>query len=279
MNVPWCRLVFLWVGFVACARGAAADGLQAMEFTVDGVARTALVYTPPGAAGARRPLVFVFHGHGGNSRNAVNRFGINREWPEAISVYPQGLNTPGRLTDPEGKEPGWQKDVGDQGDRDLHFFDALLARITKDYPVDAGRIYCTGHSNGGGFTYLLWLARPQVFAAVAACSGAARFVTRLPPKPAMILFGREDELIPFETQEKMIAAVRRVNGCGAAGEPWQGVGTLYPSAGGTPLATVRLPGRPCHGPGGTGVDRPVLPRASRHGGGETAGVLNGPPPG
>ena len=242
MSISWRWLLFSWVGFAACAHGASADGLQPMEFTVDGVIRTALVYVPPGAAGARLPLVFAFHGHGGTSQNAVNKFGLIRAWPGAISVYPQGLNTPGKLTDPEGQRPGWQNAEGQLGDRDLHFFDAMLARMKKDYPVDAGRIYCTGHSNGGGFTYLLWLTRPQVFAAVAACSGASRFVTQLPPKPAMILAGRADELIPFETQEKMIAAVRRVNGCGSAGEPWQGVGTLYPSADGTPLVTFVYPG-------------------------------------
>ena len=242
MNIPWRWLVFLWAGFASLAHGASADGLQSMEFTVDGVTRTALVYVPPGATGASLPLVFVFHGHGGTSHNALNKFALNREWPGAISVYPQGLNTPGKLTDPEGKVPGWQKAEGEQGDRDLHFFDALLARLKKEYPVDASRIYCTGHSNGGGFTYLLWKARPQVFVAVAPCSGASRDVLQVPPKPAMILAGRADELVKFETQEKMIAAVRRVNGCAGSGEPWQGVGTLYPSASGTPLVTFVYPG-------------------------------------
>ncbi|MEI9864297.1 MAG: hypothetical protein WDN00_07025 [Limisphaerales bacterium] len=45
----------------------------------------------------------------------------------------------------------------------MKFFDAVLARLKQDYKVDAKRIYCTGHSNGGGFTYLLWLARGDVF--------------------------------------------------------------------------------------------------------------------
>jgi polyhydroxybutyrate depolymerase len=140
-------------------RGAEADGFQQMSFTVDGVVRTALIYVPPTAKTASTPLVFVFHGHGGNSHQAARSFGINREWPEAISVYMQGLDTPGQLTDPQGNSPGWQAAIGDQGDRDLKFFDVVLARLKQDYVVDAKRIYCTGHSNGGGLTYLLWLAR------------------------------------------------------------------------------------------------------------------------
>lgn len=242
MNIPWRFLILALVGFGTLANGAPADGLQTMDFTVDGVSRSALVYAPPGAKSEPLPVVFVFHGHGGTSRNALNTFGINRLWPEAISVYPQGLNTPGQLTDPDGVRSGWQKAVGDQGDRDLHFFDALLTQLKKDYPVDPRRIYCTGHSNGGGFTYLLWLARPDVFAAVAPCSGAARYVTQLPPKPAMILGGQNDELVKFEWQEKMMEVVRRINGCDATGEPWQKVGTIYPSKSGTPVVTFTYPG-------------------------------------
>ena len=49
----------------------------------------------------------------------------------------------------------------------------MLTTLKKDYRVDEKRIYATGHSNGGGFTYLLWAARGDVFAAVAPCAAAA----------------------------------------------------------------------------------------------------------
>ncbi len=130
------------------ARGAEAGVFQQMSFTVDGVARTALVYVPSTARTTSTPLVFVFHGHGGSAQQAARSFAMDRQWPEAISVYMQGLDTPGQLTDSQGNRPGWQAAIGDQGDRDLKFFDAVLARLKRDYDVDAKRIYCTGHSNG-----------------------------------------------------------------------------------------------------------------------------------
>src|SRR5436190_19956962 len=111
------------------------------------------------------PVVFAFHGHGGSMRNAARSFGYHALWPEAIVVYLQGLNTPGRLTDPDGKKPGWQSGIGDQGDGDLKFFDAVLTSLRQDYRVNEKRVYATGHSNGGGFTYLLWAARGDRFAA------------------------------------------------------------------------------------------------------------------
>jgi polyhydroxybutyrate depolymerase len=68
----------------------------------------------------------------------------------------------------------WQKTFGDQNDRDLKFFDAVLATLKKDCRIDEKRVYATGHSNGGAFTYLLWAARGDVFAAVAPCAAAAK---------------------------------------------------------------------------------------------------------
>ena len=228
-------LVLPVLGFRPCA---AAD-LRSLELSVDGVQRTALVYVPETLPndGGKVPLVFVFHGHGGGSRATVGGFATNQLWPEAISVYPQGLDTKS-ITDPEGVRTGWQHAVGDYGDRDLHFVDALLARLATDYPVDAKRIYCTGHSNGGGFTYLLWLAKPEVFAAVAPCSSAAIYSPQLTAKPALICGGKSDPLVKFEWQQMEVAALQKVNGCEAKGEQWEDdKGTIYSSKGGTPLVT------------------------------------------
>ena len=237
MNILRCLAVLILSGVGTVASGAPAEGLQTLEMTVDGVTRTALLYVPPDANRGSLPVVFVFHGHGGTSRNAVNTFGFNRRWPEAISVYPQGLNIPS-ITDPDGVRAGWQHGVGEVGDRDLHFFDALLARLQKDDAVDAKRVYATGHSNGGGFTYLLWKARPEMFAAVAPCSAAAKYSPELTPKPALICGGKQDPIVKFAWQELELDALQKVNGCDPQGVPWaDGQGTLYPSKGGTPLAT------------------------------------------
>jgi len=240
MIKQFCLLISLLL--FACSFARAADGLQPMSFTVDGVVRTALVYVPPAAKTNLTPLVFVFHGHGGNSRQVARSFHIETEWPEAIVVYMQGLPTRGQLTDPQGTRPGWQAAVGDDGDRDLKFFDAVLARLKQDYDVDAKRIYGTGHSNGGGFTYLLWLARGDVFAAVAPCAAVAKYATQLKPKPVMHIAGEKDPLVKFAWQEKMMATVRKVDGCSATGEPWASECTLYPSKSGTPVVTFIHPG-------------------------------------
>lgn len=218
------------------------QGFQRLEFTIEGVIREALVYVPPGAKTSKTPLIFVFHGHGGNARQVARGFAMNREWPDAISVYMQGLPTPGAITDPEGKLPGWQARAGGQGDRDLKFFDAALAKLKQDYQVDEKRIYSTGHSNGGAFTYLLWAERGEVLAAVAPSAAAFPNVRKLKPKPAMHLAGEKDPLVKYQWQKAMMEAVRKLNGCAAEGKAWAEQCTVYPSKNGTPTVTFIYPG-------------------------------------
>lgn len=217
--------------FAAVCLLAADPEPTRLTWTIDGVDREAIVYAPNGARTAANsattkaetlPLVFAFHGHGGTARHAARSFHIQTEWPEAMVVYMQGLPTPGAITDPEGKRSGWQKQIGAEGDRDLKFFDAVLATLKKDYKVDASRIYSTGHSNGGAFTYQLWAARPGTFAAIApsAAAGVMRFRDKLTPCPCLIFAGRDDPLVKFAWQESSMKIVREVNGCGDEAKPW-----------------------------------------------------------
>jgi polyhydroxybutyrate depolymerase len=220
----------------------AAEALTRSEWKVEGIDREALVYVPAAAKTAPSPVIFAFHGHGGTMRNAARNFAYHTHWPEAIAVYMQGLNSPGVLTDPEGKKPGWQRTVGDQNDRDLKFFDAVLATLKKDYQVDEKRIYATGHSNGGAFVYVLWSARGEVFAAVAPCAAPLRpTLKNLKPKPVLLATGEKDQLVRFAWQERSIEALKKLNKVGE-GTPWGKFCTLYPSSTGTPLVTYIHPG-------------------------------------
>jgi polyhydroxybutyrate depolymerase len=227
---------------LSALRTPAADAPARREWNVDGVTREALVYAPPRARTNATPLLFAFHGHGGSMNNAARSFSYHTLSPDAIVVYPQGLNTPGRLTDPEGKKAGWQFAVGEQEDRDLKFFDAMIESLEKDFKVDAKRIYGTGHSNGGGFTYLLWAARGEMFAAVAPCAAAApALLGKLKPKPVLHLAGENDPLVKFSWQKQTIDGLLKLNQCGE-GKPWEKSCTLYPSKIETPVVTYIHPG-------------------------------------
>jgi polyhydroxybutyrate depolymerase len=229
--------------FLLFVSGCRADEtLPRRTWNVNGVTREALVCVPAAAKTTATPVVFAFHGHGGNMQRVARAWDYQKLWPQAIVVYMQGLKTPGEITDPEGNRTGWQKTIGDQNDRDLKFFDAVLSSLEKEYRVDKNRIYSTGHSNGGSFTYLLWQARPNVFAAFAPSSAVKRsLVENNPgyvPKPAFIIAGQQDPLVKFDWQEKMINALRKLNQCGP-GKPWSVDKRLteYPSSANAPIVT------------------------------------------
>ena len=228
---------------LACPSMRAQETVR-REWQVDGVTRNGLVFIPPEAKKTPTPVVFVFHGHGGSSRNAMTSFGMDKAWPQAISVHLQGLNTPGRLTDPEGKKTGWQSGSGDQKDRDLRFFDVVLESLKRDFKVDTKRVYATGHSNGGGFTYLLWAERGEVLAAVGPSAAIGpRQGKGLQPKPLFHLLGDNDPLVKPAWQEAMIVQARKLNGAGD-GKPWgkEAKATLYPAPDGNDLVVWRHQG-------------------------------------
>jgi polyhydroxybutyrate depolymerase len=229
----------------AChAQAQLPEGISKLELTVDGVARSGLVYAPASAKEKAAPVVFVFHGHGGSAMQAGRSFAMYQHWPEAISVYLQGLNTPGQLTDPEGKKPGWQHGADAEDDRDLKLFDAVMAHLKEHYKVDTKRVFATGHSNGGGFTYLLWQTRPDVLCAVAPSAAASIRLKDTPfkPKACMHIAGTQDSLVKFAWQELAIAKVKEINQCVAEGKPWAKDCTLFPSKVGAPLVAFIHPG-------------------------------------
>ena len=237
--IPAVSSVLLLGSALALSAVAAEPGRR--EWTVDGVTREALVCIPPQALSNAVPVVFVFHGHGGNMRHMARNFPCHTLWPEALVVYLQGLPTPGRLTDPEGKKAGWQSAPGSQGDRDLKFFDAVMETLRTTCKIDGKRVYATGHSNGGGFTYLLWATRSYCFDAFAPCAAVTPQLSQLTSKPVLHVAGEKDPLVKFVWQQKTLEMLRQINHCGA-GQPWGTNATLYASSAGTPVIALIHPG-------------------------------------
>ncbi len=236
------RLVHLLLGSMLMVASAAAESLQRASWAVDGTAREALVHLPAAVTAEGAPLVFVFHGHGGSMRHAARSMPIHEKWPEAIVVFPQGLPTPGQLTDKAGRRAGWQRLAGDQADRDLAFFDVMLADLSKRHRIDRRRVYSTGHSNGGSFTYLLWAERGEKFAALAPSSSLlSRGFQKFKPKPLLHVASREDALVKFAWQERMLGFVLRLNGCGPFRPEAAGY-TAYPSSTGHDVGVYLHPG-------------------------------------
>jgi polyhydroxybutyrate depolymerase len=215
---------------------------QRLTWRVDGLTREALVYAPTKFDAGPHPVVFVFHGHGGNMHNAAKGFAIQDHWPESFAVYMQGLPTP-TTVDPEGKRSGWQIEPGRQNDRDVKFFDAVLTSLKKEFTIESKRVYVTGMSNGGRFTYVLWATRPEVFAAYAPVAGLMTVGSHpLKPAPIMVVSGEKDQLVKIAAQREQIEKLKKLDGCSETGKPWAAGCDVFASKTGTPMVTMIHPG-------------------------------------
>jgi polyhydroxybutyrate depolymerase len=234
------RILFLVC--LAAATSLFSPTLRAdrMTWTIDGIEREALVFRPLGAA-QKAPVVFAFHGHAGTVHGAAEALDFRKEWPRAIVVYMQGLPMPGE--GPRGGRSGWQSESGKLADRDLKFFDAVLATLHEKFSVDDSRIYAMGFSDGAYFTYLLWQERPKIFVAFAPCSGKILPGVHLSvPKPVFILAGAEDESISADVRDATIKTVRELDSAAGRGIACGSGCTSYGSPKGTNVRVLVFPG-------------------------------------
>jgi polyhydroxybutyrate depolymerase len=195
----------LALALCAAACGGAPSGPCSLEpgtrryaVSAAGATRRYRVTVGPAAAPAgRAPLVFLWHGYGASADSIAPALEPADYWPEAVVVAPEGLpRTIEGFSD--RMLPGWQLRGGELGDRDLTFFDAMLADVEARYCIDPERVYSAGFSNGGFFTNLLGCARSGVLAAIAPVGGGGPDGAACgAPLPALVTHGTRDEVVPF----------------------------------------------------------------------------------
>ncbi len=139
-----------------------------------GISRDFIYHTPGETVEDGLPLVFVFHGLGSNMYEVQyqSAFDAVADANNFIVAYPMATLIGGDI-----QWNMWADDVpGHAGlgipdaTDDVIFTDDMIDWFCANHHVDAGRIYSTGFSNGGDFTYLLSLQRPGTFAAFAPTS-------------------------------------------------------------------------------------------------------------
>lgn len=162
------------------------------------------------------PVLFMWHGYGGNATRSMEVVEPDRYWQDSVVVAPTGLlRSFGRSS-----RPGWQIYAGEMDDRDLAFFDAMLADLSQAGCVDDARVYTTGFSNGGFFSNLLACKRGEALAAAAPVSGGGPFKGTCGAKvPMMITHGTLDQRVSYEAGQRSYQYWRDHNACSRAREP------------------------------------------------------------
>jgi polyhydroxybutyrate depolymerase len=186
-------LVASVLALLAPSAGAAPGGsVLRGSLAVGGLTRTYRVFVPS-APMKKAPVVFVFHGGSGTGAGVAAQTGFDAvaENKGFIAVYPDGI---GRTWN-----AGLCCGASDRLDiDDVGFVTALLDRVERRYAIDRRRVYATGISNGGLFSYVLACRLPGRIAAVAPVA-ATLDTACAPSSPVSVLHvhGLDDQNIPF----------------------------------------------------------------------------------
>lgn len=171
---------------------------------IGGRDRSYLLHVPKGYdAATPTPVVLLLHGtgesgdkylEGANWANQADEAGFIVIAPNALPVQRDKEES---LTNPSL----WDFAVlgGGEGS-DVQFIDAAIADVSSKFNVDASRIYCTGHSSGGGMTFLLGVVRTSKFAAIGVVASPFVGVSQDIGLnlPTIYIQGTADPIVPVE---------------------------------------------------------------------------------
>lgn len=194
---------------------------KGQKLTVNGDERTYNLFVPSTAGTRALPVVFVFHGDGGDGDGLRGYYKLEGEaGGGAIFVYPDGANAT------------WDIDTSASSNADYKFFDAMVAAVTKDGCADAKRVFATGYSRGAYFANQLGCWRGGVVRGIAAHEGGGPFggdgdyddhgnlACTGKPVAALIAHGTSDDTVRLDEGRKSRDYWRGVDKCKTSTKPF-----------------------------------------------------------
>jgi polyhydroxybutyrate depolymerase len=198
-------VILLMMHHPVSAIQAVATGDQRGGFSVVGLKRTYLLHIPPTYNGQSAvPLLIVLHGTSKRGADAakITGFSAIADREGFIVVYPDSLTL----------EKTYRWVIRDtEGHYDTAFIEALIDKLSSTFQIDSRRIYVTGMSNGGYFTYALACTLPGKFAAIATVIGGMErtVIHHCPlaaPLPVLMINGTADLDVPMAGNKLTLSA-------------------------------------------------------------------------
>ncbi|MBE2227762.1 MAG: hypothetical protein IAE93_10480 [Ignavibacteria bacterium] len=167
------------------------------KLIIDGIEREYILHLPKNYSTEPLPLVMIFHGGGGTAEQVMNHTKFNKlaDKENFICVYPNAVDknwNDGRIGD---KLP---MDIDD-----IKFISTLLDTLNANYKINSKRIFSTGISNGGFFSFYLALKLSSRILAIAPVT--ANIPENLKdnwktdkPISVLLINGTKDPLVKFD---------------------------------------------------------------------------------
>ena len=172
------------------------------ELKVGGTEREYKIYVPKDL-GAKRPLLISCHGMNQDAAYQMGMLDIKSvaDTAKFVTVFPEGISKSWDIT----------------GNRDIIFMLAIIDEMVEKYDIDRGRVYLSGFSMGGMFTYHAMNKIADRIAAFAPISGypmgGATASPNVRPIPIIHTHGTSDDVVTFSNVQKNLNVWIKHNGC------------------------------------------------------------------
>jgi polyhydroxybutyrate depolymerase len=189
--------------FLSIEIDAAENGRSSFnELVVDGIRRSYILYRPITSNKTDLPLIIVLHGGLGNARYMQKSTGMNEiaDSGPFVVVYPNGTKIRFTLKDRRTWNAGnCCGRAAKKGIDDVKFIEKIIEDIGKKIPIDTGRVYVTGHSNGAMMAYRLAAEIPDKIAAIIPVAGTLAIGNFDTAKdiPVQHIHGTADKNVPI----------------------------------------------------------------------------------
>lgn len=202
------------VPVVAFAEQDSVDGFLARTYT-GGTGETMpyRLFIPAAAARARAlPLIVYLHGGGGAGNDNLKQIsGGNTAGTHVWTTKEMQARHPAFVVAPQipgGRQ--WGAPSSDELAPDAKLVLDLVAALSKEFAIDADRIYITGQSLGGRGTWDLVSKRPDFFAGAIPVCGQAN-ATRIKAARDVAIWafhGAKDPVVPVAASRDLVAALK-----------------------------------------------------------------------
>lgn len=238
-------ILFFFAATISFAQwgGGAGGGKSLNEYKKVSVSgRDIHVYAPSNLA-PKSPLLLSLHGmdQDPNYQQSNTHWETVADTAGFVVVYPRGAT--GMST--------W--DI--QGDKDTKWIVQIIDQMVKDYDIDTKRVYLSGFSMGGMFTYHAMSKIADKIAAFAPCSGPNVYGASKAQRPVPIIHihGTNDDVLNYSMVENFLKNYRDQFNCPSKAEEQGNYpnaensgGTMYtwgPCDKGVYIKHLKLPGR------------------------------------
>lgn len=190
--------------FVLCVAFFGVTGLNSVfaeEIVVDNLTRNYITYIPENL-GAKRPLMISLHGmnQDANYQKSMLKIESIADTAKFAVVFPNGIDN------------AW--DIS--GSRDINFVSALIEEMAAKYDIDRNRVYLSGFSMGGMFTYHAMNNMADKIAAFAPLSGYPMWggnFTSSRPVPLIHVHSMGDDVCVYSGVQAIIDGWVARNNC------------------------------------------------------------------